>query len=53
MLAVRGDLASCLDCRSLGVAALVMMALPVCLSVEVKARIVMPMVEKGPGVGLT
>ncbi len=52
-LAVRGDLASCSDCPFLGMAALVMMALLVGLSLEVEAHVVMPMVEKGPGVGLT
>ncbi len=51
-LAVRGDLTSCLDCRSVGVAAVVMMALLIGLSLEVEAHVKMPMVEKGPGVEL-
>ena len=49
----QGDLASHLDLHSLGVAVVVMMALLVGLSLEIEARIVMPMVVLSPGVGLT
>ncbi len=52
-LTVRGDLASRLDLRSFDVAAVVVMALPVGLSLTVVTRIVMPMVVEVPGVGLT
>ncbi len=45
-LTVRGDLASRLDLHSFGVAAVVVMALLVGLSLTVMARIVMPMVVK-------
>ncbi len=43
-LPVRGDLASCSDCRSLGIAVVVMMALLVDFSLEIEVRIVMSMV---------
>ncbi len=49
-LPVRGDLASRTDRRSLGVAVVVMMALLVGFSLEIKVRIVMPMVVILPGV---
>jgi hypothetical protein len=49
----QGDLASHLDLHSLGVAVVVMMALLVGLSLEIEARIVIPMVVLSPGVGLT
>ncbi len=52
-LTVRGDLASLLDLRSLGVAAVTMVALLVGFSLEVKARVVMPMVAISCGVELT
>ncbi len=50
---MRGDLASCLDHCSLGMAAVVMMALLVGLFLEIEARVVMPMIEITPGVVLT
>jgi hypothetical protein len=53
ILTERGDLASHSDLCSLGVAAVVMMALLVGLSLEIEARVVMPMVVLSPGVGLT
>ena len=49
-LTVRGDLASCLDLRSLGVAAVTMVALLVGFSLEVEAQVVMPMVAISCGV---
>ncbi len=52
-LTLRGDLESRLDLRSLGIAAVVMMALLVIFSLEIKARVVVPMVAISQGVGLT
>jgi hypothetical protein len=52
-LMVQGDLASHLDLCSFGVAAVVVMALPVGFSLTVVVRVVMPMVVEVPGVGLT
>ncbi len=52
-LTLRGDLASRSDLRSLGVAAVVMMALLVGLSLEIKVQVIMPMVAISRGVGLT
>ncbi len=49
-LPVWGDLASCLDCCSLGIAVVVMMALLVGFYLEIEACIVMPMVVILPGV---
>ncbi len=51
-LTVRGDLASCLDLHSLGVAAVTMVALLAGLSLEVEARVVMPMVAISRGLEL-
>jgi hypothetical protein len=50
---VQGDLACRLDLRSFGVAAMVVMALLVGLSLTVMVRVVMPMVVEALGVGLT
>jgi hypothetical protein len=52
-LTVQGDFASHSDLRFLGVAAVAMMALLVGLPLEVKGHVVMPMVVRGLGVGLT
>jgi hypothetical protein len=52
-LTVRGDLASRSDLLSLGVAAVTMVALLVGFSLEVEARVVMPMVAISCGVELT
>ncbi len=53
MLTMWEDLASCSDLRSFGVAAVVVMALLVGLSLTVVAHVVMPMVVEVPGVRLT
>ncbi len=49
----QGDLASRLDLHSFGVAVVAMIALLVGLSLEIEARVVMPMVATGLGVELT
>jgi hypothetical protein len=52
-LTVQGNLASRLDLHSLGVAAVMMVALLVGFSLEVEAQVVMSMVAIGCGVELT